>query len=80
MLQLLGVQLYLDQKLWAQLCRLTQHQIRFFLPRAAGNGSQAAARQLEAVRNGLPYVQRVARLKYNRWSALITKGGPPNYN
>ena len=57
MLQLLGVQLYHDQKLWAQLCRLTQHQIRFHLPRAAAGegegGDQAAARQLEAVSNGL---------------------------
>lgn len=51
MLQLLGVHLGTDQKLWMQLCQLTRLQIRYQLREVAAGLSSTgdAVRELEAV-------------------------------
>lgn len=52
MLQLLGVYVHNDQRLWTQLCRLVRQQIRYYQHQlddpAAGNNAEAI-RQLSAV-------------------------------
>lgn len=51
MLQLLGVHIYTDQKLWSQLCRITHSQIRFYHHQVSmeADGDGSATQELEAV-------------------------------
>jgi len=49
MLQLLGVHIAASQKVWAHLCRLLRHRIRFYMHQADRGGGPDAVAKLEAV-------------------------------